>query len=166
MNRIARWARRFGVARAVCTVLLFALVPLRLADPRPLQEVRLRTFDLFQVLRPRVQTARPVAIVDIDEDSLKEIGQWPWPRTTLADLVTRITSSAPSRSASTSSSPSPIACRRRLPSKAFAASTPTPAPNSTVFRAMTTLWPTRSSIRASSSARPARRSRRRRRKPS
>jgi len=91
MNRIAGWARRFGVARAVCVVLLFALVPLRLADPRPLREVRLRTFDLFQVLRPREQKARPVVIVDIDEDSLKEIGQWPWPRTILADLVTRIT---------------------------------------------------------------------------
>jgi adenylate cyclase len=91
MKMIARWARRFGVARAVCIVLLFALVPLRLADPRPLEELRVRTFDLFQVLRPRVQTARPVAIVDIDEDSLKAIGQWPWPRTTLADLVTRIT---------------------------------------------------------------------------
>jgi adenylate cyclase len=91
MNRIAGWARRFGVARAVCVVLLFALVPLRLADPRPLREVRLRTFDLFQVLRPREQKAWPVVIVDIDEDSLKEIGQWPWPRTILADLVTRIT---------------------------------------------------------------------------
>jgi adenylate cyclase len=67
------------------------LVPLRLADPRPLQELRLRTFDLFQVLRPREQTARPVVIVDIDEASLKSIGQWPWPRTTIADLVTRIT---------------------------------------------------------------------------
>jgi adenylate cyclase len=91
MNRIARWARRFGVARAVCVVLLFALVPLRLADSGPLQELRVRTFDLFQVLRPRVQTVRPVVIVDIDEASLKEIGQWPWPRTVLADLVTRIT---------------------------------------------------------------------------
>jgi adenylate cyclase len=90
MKRIARWARQFGIARAVCVVLLFALVPLRLADPRPLQEIRVRTFDLFQVLRPREQTARPVVVVDIDEDSLKEIGQWPWPRTTLADLVTRI----------------------------------------------------------------------------
>ncbi len=91
MNRIARWARQFGVGRAVCAVLLFALVPLRLADPGPLQELRVRTFDMFQVLRPRVQTVRPVVIVDIDEASLKEVGQWPWPRTTLADLVTRIT---------------------------------------------------------------------------
>src|SRR5271168_4293713 len=91
MTRIARWARKFGIARAVCLLLLFALVPLRLANPRPLEELRVRTFDLFQVLHPRQQTARPVVIVDIDEDSLKEIGQWPWPRTILADLVTRIT---------------------------------------------------------------------------
>jgi adenylate cyclase len=90
MKTLARWARQFGLARAVCTVLLFALVPLRLLDPRPLEEVRLRIFDLFQVLRPREQTIRPVVIVDIDEASLKEIGQWPWPRTVVADMITRI----------------------------------------------------------------------------
>src|ERR1700722_6092655 len=91
MRRLARWARQFGVARAVCIVLLFALVPLRLADPRPLEELRVRTFDLFQVLWPRVQTSRPVVIVDLDEASQKAIGQWPWPRTVMADLITRIT---------------------------------------------------------------------------
>ncbi len=90
MKRLARWARQFGLARAVCTLLLLALVPLRIADPRPLEEVRLRTFDLFQVVRPRLQTARPVVIADIDEASLKEIGQWPWPRTVVADLVSRL----------------------------------------------------------------------------
>jgi adenylate cyclase len=90
MKLIARWARQFGIARAVCIVLLLALVPLRIADPRPLEEVRLRTFDLFQVLRPREQTSRPVVIADIDEASLQEIGQWPWPRTVVADLVTRL----------------------------------------------------------------------------
>ena len=90
MKRIARWAKQFGVARAVCILLLFALVPLRLADPEPLEELRLRTFDLFQVLRPRQQTIRPVVIADIDEASLKEIGQWPWPRTVVADLVAKL----------------------------------------------------------------------------
>ena len=90
MKRLARWARQFGLARTVCTLLLFALVPLRIADPRPLSEVRLRTFDLLQVLLPRVQTARPVVIVDIDEASLRELGQWPWPRTVVADLVSRL----------------------------------------------------------------------------
>ncbi|MFY9895358.1 MAG: adenylate/guanylate cyclase domain-containing protein [Xanthobacteraceae bacterium] len=90
MKLIVRWARQFGLARAVCTLILFALVPLRIADPRPLEEVRLRTFDLLQVLRPRQQIARPVVIADIDEASLREIGQWPWPRTVVADLVTRL----------------------------------------------------------------------------
>jgi adenylate cyclase len=65
-------------------------VPLRIADPLPIEELRLRTFDLFQVMRPREQTVRPVVIVDIDEGSLREIGQWPWPRTVIADLITRL----------------------------------------------------------------------------
>jgi adenylate cyclase len=91
MKRIGRWARSFGVARAVCLLLLFTLVGLRLADPRPLEELRLRAFDFFQVLRPRPEKARPVVIVDIDEASLRSIGQWPWPRTIVADLITKIT---------------------------------------------------------------------------
>ena len=91
MSTLARWARRFGLTRAICLLLLLALVPLRILDPPPLEEIRLRTFDFYQTLRPRQTTARPVTIVDIDESSLKEIGQWPWPRTIVADLVTRLT---------------------------------------------------------------------------
>jgi hypothetical protein len=51
MNSLIRRAQQVGLARAICVLLLFALVPLRLADPRPLQELRTRTFDFFQVLR-------------------------------------------------------------------------------------------------------------------
>jgi adenylate cyclase len=91
MSTLARWARRFGLTRAICVLLLFALVPLRILDPPPLQEVRLRTFDFYQNLRPRQTMSRPVIIVDIDEASLKDIGQWPWPRTIVADLVTQLT---------------------------------------------------------------------------
>jgi adenylate cyclase len=91
MKGLIRRAQQVGLARAVCIVLLFALVPLRLADPRPLAELRVRTCDFFQVLRPRQQDIRPVVIVDIDEASLKAIGQWPWPRTTVGDLITQIT---------------------------------------------------------------------------
>jgi adenylate cyclase len=91
MSRLARWARGFGLTRALCVLLLFALVPLRILDPLPLEEIRLRIFDLYQTLRPRESTSHPVVIVDIDEASLKEIGQWPWPRTMVADLVTRLT---------------------------------------------------------------------------
>jgi adenylate cyclase len=90
MKTLARWARQFGLARAVCAALLLALVALRAADPLPLQELRLRTFDLFQVLHPRAQQGYPVAVIDIDEASLKAVGQWPWPRTVVADLVTKL----------------------------------------------------------------------------
>jgi adenylate cyclase len=91
MQGLIRRAQQVGLARAVCFLLLLALVPLRLADPRPLEELRARTFDFFQVLRPRQQETRPVVIVDVDEASLKAVGQWPWPRTTVADLVSHIT---------------------------------------------------------------------------
>jgi len=30
-----------------------------------------------------------VRIVDIDEESLKRLGQWPWPRDILAQVVSR-----------------------------------------------------------------------------
>ncbi len=35
--------------------------------------------------------SRPVTIVDIDDKSLEKLGQWPWPRTRIADLVTELT---------------------------------------------------------------------------
>ena len=91
MRTLARWARRFGLTRAICVLLLLALVPLRILDPAPLEEIRLRTFDFYQSLQPRETESRPVVIVDIDEASLKDIGQWPWPRTIVADLVTQLT---------------------------------------------------------------------------
>ena len=85
---IRRWfGRRFGYARLICLLLLVGLAGLRVMDPQPVEELRVRTFDTFQRIDPRVKTARPVAIVDIDEPSLKKFGQWPWPRTNLADMV-------------------------------------------------------------------------------
>ncbi|MFZ0095990.1 MAG: adenylate/guanylate cyclase domain-containing protein [Pseudolabrys sp.] len=91
MTWLSRWARRFGLARGLALILLVALAALRIADPLPIQELRVRVFDLFQILHPREATQRPVVIVDIDEKSLKTIGQWPWPRTRVADLVARLT---------------------------------------------------------------------------
>ena len=64
---------------------------LRIADPPPIEELRVRTFDTFQRIDPRVKTARPVTIVDIDDKSLTSLGQWPWPRTRIADLVSNLT---------------------------------------------------------------------------
>src|SRR6187401_742655 len=91
MKWLARLARRFGLARGLALLLLIGLAALRLADPILVQELRVRVFDFFQVLHPREATQRPVVIVDIDEKSLNSLGQWPWPRTRIADIITRLT---------------------------------------------------------------------------
>lgn len=91
IRRLNRLARRFGYARLLCFILLPALVGLRVWDPPLIQELRVRVFDTYQLIRPREITQRPVVIVDIDEKSLAKLGQWPWPRTRVADLVQRLT---------------------------------------------------------------------------
>jgi adenylate cyclase len=91
MTWLARLAQRFGLARGLALGLLLGLAALRLVDPILLHELRVRVFDFFQVLHPREATQRPVVIVDIDEKSLNSIGQWPWPRTRIADIITRLT---------------------------------------------------------------------------
>jgi len=91
---LRRWfKRRIGYARLVCLALLVGFAALRVADPAPIEELRVRTFDTFQRIDPRVKTAKPVTIVDIDEKSLADprLGQWPWPRTRIADIVNNLT---------------------------------------------------------------------------
>ena len=89
---LRRWfARKFGYARVLCLAILIGFAALRIADPGPIEELRARTFDTFQRIEPRVKTARPVTIIDIDEPSLAKFGQWPWPRTRIADLIINLT---------------------------------------------------------------------------
>ena len=47
-------------------------------------------FDSYQRLKPRSipqGQEGPVVIVDIDDESLAELGQWPWPRDTLSEML-------------------------------------------------------------------------------
>lgn len=52
-----------------------------------LEAQRNKVFDYYQNASPRTYVDTSVRFVDIDEESLKRIGQWPWPRTTLAKLT-------------------------------------------------------------------------------
>ena len=62
----------------------------RISDPEFVQVLRLKYFDQLQIKYPRVTEGQTYSvIVDIDEKSLREIGQWPWPRTVLADLFNK-----------------------------------------------------------------------------
>ncbi len=78
-------------AHVVGFIFLIFFVFFRIWDPAPLQSFRLKVFDFYQVLYPRPQGPLPVTIIDIDEKSLQALGQWPWPRTQIAELVRRTT---------------------------------------------------------------------------
>ncbi|OUW30903.1 MAG: hypothetical protein CBD27_00910 [Rhodospirillaceae bacterium TMED167] len=79
---------KIGKARWIGLALLSGFMAVRVFDPSPLQTVRLKVFDYYQNITPReILKDSPVVIIDLDEDSLMEIGQWPWPRNQLAQLV-------------------------------------------------------------------------------
>lgn len=63
---------------------------LLLTDPLLLQTLRHQGFDQYQRWQPRAYEPAPVRIVDIDEASLERLGQWPWPRTRIAEMVQRL----------------------------------------------------------------------------
>ncbi|MHB2166354.1 CHASE2 domain-containing protein [Alsobacter sp. R-9] len=81
----SRW---FALAVGILFSILCGL--LRVGDPGQLRLLRELLFDEYQRLSPRPYEPLPVRIVDIDEASLKAIGQWPWPRNELATLVERL----------------------------------------------------------------------------
>ncbi|MBI5622364.1 MAG: adenylate/guanylate cyclase domain-containing protein [Elusimicrobia bacterium] len=77
-------------------VILLVCAGARLAQPPAIEELQNRFFDHYQRLRPRPYEEAPVRIVDLDDETLKRLGQWPWPRTLVARLVERLTQSGAS----------------------------------------------------------------------
>src|SRR6266704_412804 len=51
---------------------------------------RLAWLDGYQELSPRERRSAPAVIVAIDEVSLERFGQWPWPRTLIAQLIDKL----------------------------------------------------------------------------
>ncbi len=91
MAKRRSYLSRMAVCLAAGVLTVAVSVALRVVDPAPVSALRSLTFDFFQRLSPREYSDVPVRIVDIDDQSLAELGQWPWPRTQLAALVSRLT---------------------------------------------------------------------------
>ena len=81
---------RRGVLYLLPLAILFAALGARVVAPDLLDRLSLIAFDLYQRALPRAPGSSPVRIVDIDDASLATIGQWPWPRTIVAQLVDRL----------------------------------------------------------------------------
>ncbi len=85
-------ARRIRLGGAA----LLALMALLIAFGAPWTErLQAAWFDAHQALHPREVSLLPVTVVEIDEKSLHALGQWPWPRTRLAQLVDSIAAVGP-----------------------------------------------------------------------
>lgn len=73
---------------------LFSL--LYLLDPPFLRFLELRFYDAVLRENPVDKPSADIVIVDIDERSLQEFGQWPWPRHRVARLFREINAQGPS----------------------------------------------------------------------
>ena len=86
-------AKRQTLYVVLMGAVLAAAAALRILDPEPVARLRLAVFDSMLANSPRsIDESFPVRVVDIDEASLAEYGQWPWPRTRLAEIVDRLAS--------------------------------------------------------------------------
>jgi len=79
-----RWSLLLPLLPVLCGLLLLVV------DSRPQQALRNLIFDQYQRWQPRAYVDAPVRIVDIDEESLVRHGQWPWPRTRIAELLQKV----------------------------------------------------------------------------
>ena len=93
-----RWVRvlcgRHGQPLGIALLALLLMIELA-PDWFGLGFVRLAAFDAYQRWAPRARHSGPAVVVAIDDESLRLHGQWPWPRTWLAQLVSRIAESNP-----------------------------------------------------------------------
>ena len=80
----------FSFERLLGMAMLAGFLFLYYANPYPVQFLRLKVFDYYQQQKLRdipPPQGKPVTIIDLDENSLSEIGQWPWPRDVIARMV-------------------------------------------------------------------------------
>ena len=83
---------RKALSYIIPALILLGVLALQYSFPSQIESFRAKVFDIFQMIKPRVYQDTPVRIIDIDDESLEKIGQWPWPRTILAKLVSRLAS--------------------------------------------------------------------------
>ncbi|MDQ7091401.1 MAG: CHASE2 domain-containing protein [Methylococcales bacterium] len=71
-------------------IVLFLALIIQLYSPNFITKMRNSSYDLFQQLHPRVYQPAPVKILAIDNESLEKIGQFPWSRRIIADLIEKL----------------------------------------------------------------------------
>ena len=88
-------ARRLGPVRLAAVPVLVVLAGMIAVAPAWNARLPAAWFDACQALSPRQIVSMPATIVEIDHKSLAALGQWPWPRFVLAQLVDVINGQQP-----------------------------------------------------------------------
>ena len=87
MSRKRLWLAPMLVGAIITLLFLLA----NIAKPPTIERVSDLFFDSLQRQYPRQYDPNtPVRIIDIDDESIRRIGQWPWPRTVIANLNSRL----------------------------------------------------------------------------
>lgn len=90
-SRLQRWLSFATAVVPIFVGVLAILSPVAFFD-----RVRDLVFDEYQVFSPRAWSPdEPVRIIAIDDDALAAVGQWPWPRDKLAELLRDISELGP-----------------------------------------------------------------------
>ena len=80
-----------NLAPVLAGAVLVALVAaLQLMHLPTLDRFGLLLFDSYERAAPRAYEDAPVRVVDIDDESIRRLGQWPWPRSEIARLTDRL----------------------------------------------------------------------------
>ena len=81
MKWITHWTTVF--------ITVFVLTLTGLQDPYIKETLRLKSFDILQINQNR-SISNDIVIINIDEKSIEQYGQWPWKRSVMADIVERV----------------------------------------------------------------------------
>lgn len=82
-----------GILLITGLLLSFAVTAVYLINPAFLNSTNNRTTDFVMTLARTNPAAGSVVTVDIDDNSLARFGQWPWPRSVVAQLLSKVKAS-------------------------------------------------------------------------
>ena len=78
----------------ICGAITFLILMGMLFEFYPMQFLEYKTYDILAGLRQR-KDPNPIVIVGIDDKSIENIGSWPWPRSYIADMISRLSQYKP-----------------------------------------------------------------------
>jgi len=93
-SRLARSSlslTRYVAAAGPGLIVTLVLLVLHLFQPPVVGQMSNLVFDSYQRAYPRPYEDAAVRVVDIDDETIRRLGQWPWPRTDVARLTDSLT---------------------------------------------------------------------------